>query len=61
MQSRNRFLNEYENYCIIKRLLELNSPVETGDPALVITRPCGQVPLALRNLVICFARLRIQV
>ncbi len=26
MQSRNRFLNEYENYCIIKRLLELNSP-----------------------------------
>jgi hypothetical protein len=28
MQSRNRFLNEYESYCIIKRLLELNSPDE---------------------------------
>ena len=25
MQSRNRFLNEYENYCIINRLLELNT------------------------------------
>jgi hypothetical protein len=30
MQSRNRFLNEYENYCIIKRLLELNSPAVPG-------------------------------
>jgi hypothetical protein len=27
MQSCNRFLNEYENYCIINCLLELNSPV----------------------------------
>ena len=26
MQGRNRFLNEYESYCIINRLLELNSP-----------------------------------
>jgi hypothetical protein len=26
MQSRNRFLNEYESYRIINRLLELNSP-----------------------------------
>jgi hypothetical protein len=26
MQSCNRFLNEYENYCIINCLLELNSP-----------------------------------
>jgi integrase len=29
MQSRNRFLNEYENSCIINRLLELNSPDRT--------------------------------
>ena len=26
MQSRNRFLNEYENYRVINCLLELNSP-----------------------------------
>jgi len=26
MQSRNRFLNEYESSCIINLLLELNSP-----------------------------------
>jgi hypothetical protein len=26
LQSCNRFLNEYENYCIINCLLELNSP-----------------------------------
>jgi hypothetical protein len=35
MQSRNRFLNEYENYCIINRLLELNSPamwMQSVDP-----------------------------
>jgi hypothetical protein len=30
MQSRNRFLNEYENSCIINRLLELNSPDVAG-------------------------------
>jgi hypothetical protein len=28
MQSRNRFLNGYENYRIINNLLELNSPAE---------------------------------
>jgi hypothetical protein len=32
MQSRNRFLNEYENSCIINRLLELNSPGGAGEP-----------------------------
>jgi hypothetical protein len=33
LQSCNRFLNEYENYCIINCLLELNSP---AGPAVLI-------------------------
>jgi hypothetical protein len=31
MQSRNRFLNGYENYRIINNLLELNSPAPRAD------------------------------
>jgi hypothetical protein len=38
MQSCNRFLNEYENYCIINHLLELNSPAVTDDLALYHTQ-----------------------
>jgi hypothetical protein len=39
MQSRNRFLNEYKNSCIINRLLELNSPGRPAVFALNRVRP----------------------
>ncbi len=51
MHNRNRFLNEYESYRIIRRLLELNSPVEPG-PQLLDAVTVGVDPLRALYLLL---------
>jgi hypothetical protein len=46
MQSCNRFLDEYENYCIINCLLELNSP----DASLICVVQVLSIHCILRGL-----------